>query len=154
MKLRLLSITHKLPAWVSAGYQDYAKRLPHHFLECVDVAAEKRTLNCDISRIRERESNKLLAQTKPNTEVITLDMKGKGLTTEQLAQQLSDWQTRSQTVNFLVGGPDGLSHSCLQKANWSWSLSPLTFPHFLVRIIIVEQIYRAYSLLVGHPYHR
>jgi len=154
MKLRLLSITHKIPTWVNEAFQDYAKRLPHYLLEPIDIAAEKRGTNCDINQIRERESNKLLASTKPHHLVIALDMHGKHLTTEMLAQQVANWQMDGQTVNFLIGGPDGLSQTCLKKANWCWSLSKLTFPHFLVRLIIIEQIYRVHSLLIGHPYHR
>jgi len=155
MRIRLLTITHKSPSWLIEGYQDYAKRLPPTCaLELVEIAAEKRTANADIARLTEREGEKMLAAIKPGSRVIALDVKGKLVTTEQLAEQLTQWQRDGRNVDLLVGGPDGLAAACLQKAEQSWSLSPLTFPHFLVRLIIAEQIYRAYSILTNHPYHR
>ncbi len=137
------------------GYTDYAKRLPPTCsLELVEIAAEKRTANSDIARLTDREGEKMLAAIKPGNRVVALDVKGKLLTTEQLADQLAQWQRDGRNIDLLVGGPDGLAPACLQKAEQSWSLSPLTFPHFLVRLIVAEQIYRAYSILTNHPYHR
>jgi 23S rRNA (pseudouridine1915-N3)-methyltransferase len=155
VKIRLLTITHKTPSWVNEGYLDYAKRLPAHCsLELVEISAEKRLANADIKRIREREGEKLLAAVKPQHSLIALDAQGKLLTTEGLSEQLADWQKAGRHIDLLIGGPDGLSTACLQKAKWRWSLSTLTFPHFLVRVIVAEQIYRAHSLLIQHPYHR
>ena len=155
MRIRLLTITHKSPTWVQAGYEEYAKRLPASYaLELVEIPAEKRTVNADIKRITLREGEKLLAAIKPNHHVIALDVKGQLYTTEQLAQQLSGWHQNGRNVDLIVGGPDGLSAPCLQRADEKWSLSPLTFPHILVRLIIAEQIYRAFTILTHHPYHR
>jgi 23S rRNA (pseudouridine1915-N3)-methyltransferase len=155
MKIRLLTITHKSPAWIQEGYQEYAKRLPASCsLELVEIPAEKRTANADLKRITEREGEKMLAAIKPNHLVIALDVKGKSLTTEQLAEHLANWQQEGRNIDLLVGGPEGLSAACLQKAELSWSLSPLTFPHIIVRLIVAEQIYRAWSILNNHPYHR
>ena len=155
MRIRLLTITHKSPSWLSEGYTDYAKRLPPTCaLELVEIPAEKRTTNTDIARLTDREGEKMLAAIKPGNRVVALDVKGKLFTTEQLAEQLAHWQQDGRNVDLLVGGPDGLAPACLQKADQSWSLSPLTFPHFLVRLIVAEQIYRAYSILTNHPYHR
>lgn len=155
MKLRLLTITHKSPPWLREGYHDYAKRLPVSYaLELLEIPAEKRTLHTDVSRIIEREGEKLLAATKPHHRIIVLDVQGELWTTEQLASKLAQWHQDGRPVDLLVGGPDGLSTQCLQKAEQKWSLSPLTFPHFLVRLIIAEQIYRAFSILQQHPYHR
>jgi 23S rRNA (pseudouridine1915-N3)-methyltransferase len=155
VRLRLISITHKSPAWIQEGYHDYAKRLPPSCaLELIDIPAEKRTANADLKRIMEREGEKMLAVIKPTHRVIALDVKGKLWSTEQLATELANWQQDGRHIDLLIGGPEGLSPACLQKAEEKWSLSPLTFPHILVKLIVAEQIYRAYSILQGHPYHR
>jgi 23S rRNA (pseudouridine1915-N3)-methyltransferase len=155
MKIRLLTITHKSPSWIQEGYLDYAKRLPPHCtLELVEIPAEKRTSNADLKRIADREGEKMLAQIKPNHLVIALDVKGKAWSTEQLAAELANWMQDGRNVDLLVGGPEGLAPACLEKAEVRWSLSPLTFPHIIVRLIVAEQIYRAYSILQQHPYHR
>ncbi len=155
MKIRLLTITHKSPAWIQAGYEEYAKRLPPTCaLELIEIPAEKRTANADMKRIIEREAEKMLAAIKPNHHVIALDVKGKLWSTQQLSAQLAHWQQDGRNRDILIGGPDGLSPHCLQKAEHTWSLSPLTFPHILVRLIVAEQIYRAWSILQQHPYHR
>ncbi len=155
MRIRLLTITHKSPAWIKTGYEEYAKRLPASCeLQLVEIPAEKRTSNADLNRIKEREGEKMLAAIKPNHKVIALDMTGKLWSTEQLADQLSNWQANGRHIDLLVGGPEGLAAACLQKAEDKWSLSPLTFPHILVKLIVAEQIYRAWSILNKHPYHR
>ena len=155
MKIRLLTITHKSPAWIKEGYEEYAKRLPASYaLELIEIPAEKRTANADIKRITEREGEKMLAAMKPHHHVIALDVKGKLWTTEQLANHLANWHQEGRNIDLLVGGPEGLAPACLQKAEETWSLSPLTFPHILVRLIVAEQIYRAWSILQQHPYNR
>jgi len=155
MRIRILSITHKSPSWIQEGYQDYRKRFPPGFsVELIEIPAEKRTASMDIARLRQREGEKLLALIPPHNRVIALEVKGESWSTEKLAQQLALWQEDGRHVDFLVGGPDGLSDTCLRRAEKKWSLSPLTFPHLFVRLIMVEQLYRAWSLLAGHPYHR
>lgn len=155
MRLRLLAITHKAPSWIQQGYEEYAKRLPASCaLELVEIPAEKRGTNADIKRLTDKEGEKMLAYIKPGNLVIALDVKGKSWSTEQLAQQLANWQEKGRDVDLLVGGPEGLAPACLQKAELSWSLSPLTFPHILVKLIVAEQIYRAWTILQNHPYHR
>lgn len=155
MRIRLLTITHKSPAWVQAGYEDYAKRLPASCtLELIEIPAEKRTANADLKRIAQREAEKMLAAIKPTHKVVALDVKGKLWTTEELSQQLAHWQQAGRHIDLLVGGPEGLAPCLLQKAEEKWSLSPLTFPHIIVRLIVAEQIYRAHSILQNHPYHR
>lgn len=155
MIIRILAIGTKMPSWVMEGYQDYAKRFTSGCsLELYEIPAEKRSKNADIPRIIEREGEKLLAMIKPNHYVIALDVKGHAWNTEQLATELKHWQTEGRHVDLLIGGPDGLSQACLQKAHSKWSLSPLTLPHPLVRIILAEQLYRAVSILQNHPYHR
>jgi len=155
MLIRLLAIGTKMPQWITDGFQDYAKRFTGGCtLELCEIPAEKRTKNSDIPRLIEREGEKLLAAIKPGNHVIALDVKGQSWNTEQLANQLKQWQIHSRPIDLLIGGPDGLSAACIQKAELRWSLSPLTLPHPLVRIVLAEQIYRAMSILQNHPYHR
>lgn len=155
MKLRLLTITHKAPSWIKEGYEEYAKRLPPAYaLELIEIPAEKRSTNADLTRITEREGEKMLAIMKPDHLVIALDVKGKQWSTEQLAEQMAGWHQEGRNIDLLVGGPEGLAPACLAKAHIKWSLSPLTFPHIIVKLIIAEQIYRAYTILQNHPYHR
>lgn len=155
MKIRLLTITHKSPSWIQEGYEEYAKRLPASCsLELIEIPAEKRSINADLKRITQREGEKMLRAIKSNHLVIALDVKGKEWSTEQLSEQLANWHLNGRNVDLLIGGPEGLATDCLNKAELSWSLSRLTFPHILVRLIVAEQIYRAYSLMNNHPYHR
>jgi 23S rRNA (pseudouridine1915-N3)-methyltransferase len=155
MRIRLLTITHKSPSWIQEGYEEYAKRLPSTCaLELIEIPAEKRTANADLKRITDKEGEKMLAMIKPNHLVIALDIKGKLWSTEQLSDQLAHWLQGGRNIDLLIGGPEGLAPQCLEKAEQKWSLSPLTFPHIIVRLIVAEQIYRAYSMLQQHPYHR
>jgi 23S rRNA (pseudouridine1915-N3)-methyltransferase len=144
-----------MPDWVERGFEEYAKRFPLSCrLELVETPAAKRTKNSVIEQLIEQEGEKLLATIKPGNQVIALEVKGQMWSTEQLAMHLKNWQSDGRNVDLLVGGPDGLSQKCLQKAETKWSLSPLTLPHPLVRILIAEQLYRATSILQNHPYHR
>lgn len=155
MRIRLITLTHKLPSWVKAGFEDYAKRMPAWYrLELVEIPLEKRGASSDLQRVLQREEEKMLAAIHPQHLVIALDVKGKLWDTETLATQLATWQQKSRTIDLLVGGPEGLSIACLARAQLKWSLSPLTFPHFLVRLIVAEQIFRAFAILNNHPYHR
>lgn len=155
MRIRLLTITHKSPSWIQEGYEEYAKRLPATCaLQLIEIPAEKRTANADLKRITEREGEKMLALIKPNHRVIALDVKGQLWSTEELAKTLEDWRQDGRNIDLLIGGPEGLARQCLQKAELKWSLSPLTFPHILVKLIVAEQIYRAFTILQQHPYHR
>lgn len=155
MLIRILAIGTKMPAWVEAGYQEYAKRFPPSCsLELVEIPAEKRAKQTSIERITQREGEKLLAAMKPGNKVIALDVQGKSWSTEQLAVNLTAWHQDGRNIDLLIGGPDGLAAECLQKADIKWSLSPLTLPHPLVRIVLAEQLYRALMIMQGHPYHR
>ena len=144
-----------MPDWVNQGYAEYAKRLPR---ECALVLKEiplvARSKNADTAQIKQKEGERLLAAIPKQALVIALDERGENWSTTQLAQHLKDWLQQGRDVALLVGGPDGLSADCLQQASARWSLSPLTLPHPLVRILLAEQLYRAWTLLQGHPYHR
>lgn len=144
-----------MPDWVQAGYGEYAKRMPRECaLELREIPLSARGKNADIARAIEKESESMLATIPAQERVIALDVLGKPQTTESLADALRNWQMQGGNTSLLIGGPDGLSADCLARANQRWSLSGLTLPHPLVRIVLAEQLYRAWSLLNNHPYHR
>ncbi|GAB2885882.1 23S rRNA (pseudouridine(1915)-N(3))-methyltransferase RlmH [Microbulbifer echini] len=158
MKIRILAAGGKMPGWVQEGYAEYAKRLPREIaLEMVEIPLGQRSQKSSaalIDKARKKEGEAMLAAIGPRDHVVALDVKGKPWSTEQLSGQLRDWQLLGENVSLLIGGPDGLSLECLDKARQRWSLSPLTLPHPLVRVVLAEQIYRAWTLLAGHPYHK
>ena len=144
-----------MPDWVQAEYGEYAKRLPRECaLELKEIALAQRGKNADIARAIEKESEAMLAAIPLQERVIALDVLGKPQTTDSLADSLRHWQMQGGNTSLLIGGPDGLSADCLARADHRWSLSGLTLPHPLVRIVLAEQLYRAWSLLNNHPYHR
>ena len=155
MRIRLLAVGQKMPDWVTTGYLDYAKRLTDDVrLELVEIPAAKRTKNSDVDKMKAQEGEALLAAIHANERVIALEDGGKEHSTEALSQHMTDWLQGGKNICLLVGGPDGLSKDVLKRAESLWSLSPLTLPHPLVRIVLAEQLYRAWTLLKGHPYHR
>lgn len=144
-----------MPGWVQSGYNEYAKRLPGELhLELVEVALAARRKNEAPQRAIANEGEAMLKAIGQGDRVVALDVKGKPWGTDQLARNLRDWQGSGDNFSLLIGGPDGLAPSCIERANISWSLSALTLPHPLVRIILIEQLYRAWSINAGHPYHR
>lgn len=155
MLIRVLAVGTRMPAWVEAGVEDYTRRLgPEVRLEIDELPLGKRTANDKSSRAVAEEGKRMLAAIDPADYVVALDVTGKSLSTEQLAIWLAERLGDGRDVLFLVGGPDGLAPECLQRANLRLSLSAFTLPHALVRVVLAEQIYRAQSVLKGHPYHR
>lgn len=144
-----------MPGWVSDGYAEYTRRLP---ADCAlilhEISPGKRGKGADLERVRREEGQRMLAAIPRGARVIALEVGGRAWTTEQLATQLESWRGQGQDVALLVGGPEGLADACRARADLQWSLSPLTLPHPLVRVILAEQLYRAWSVLQGHPYHR
>lgn len=144
-----------MPQWCEQAFQDYAKRFPKAWpVQLSEIALAHRGKNTSPQTAKDKEAKALLEGIGPSDWVVALDVKGKAWSTEQLADNLADWQTQAKTVHFLIGGPDGLAKPCLARANAVWSLSRLTFPHPLARIVLIEQLYRAWSVLNQHPYHR
>ena len=144
-----------MPEWVETGYMEYAKRMPRELtVEMVELPLATRSKNTDIQKAMEKEGEAMMASIGKNEQVIALDVKGKAWSTEQLAENLSAWKMSGDNFCLLIGGPDGLSPAVLQMASIKWSLSPLTLPHPLVRILLIEQLYRACSILQNHPYHK
>lgn len=155
MQIHLIAVGQKMPDWVERGYQVFAARLPHECrLRLIEVPALKRGKNADLTRIAAREGEALLAAVPRGAQIIALDERGRQWSTRSLAEQFTAWRQSGDDIALLVGGPDGLHESCRQRAGQLWSLSPLTLPHALVRIIIAEQLYRAWSIGANHPYHR
>ena len=153
MRIRLLAVGQKMPDWVTTGYLDYAKRLNDDVrLELVEISAAKRSKNSEVDKMKQQEGEALLAAIHVNERVIALEVGGKEHSTQALSQQMNDWLQGGKNICLLVGGPDG--PDVIKRADALWSLSPLTLPHPLVRILLAEQLYRAWTLLKGHPYHR
>ena len=155
MRIRLISVGSKMPGWVEAGYKEYSRRLGADVkLELVEIALGKRSKGSDINRLQEKEAGQMLAAVGAGDLVVTMEVMGNAWSTEKLADNMAAWQHSGRNVSMLVGGPEGLHASCLAKADLRWSLSPLTLPHPLVRVVLAEQVYRAWSILHNHPYHK
>jgi 23S rRNA (pseudouridine1915-N3)-methyltransferase len=155
MHLTLYAVGNKMPAWVSQGFNEYSRRFPRDMsFNLVEIPPGKRGKNADISRILDKEGELTLAAIPKGNRIVTLEVEGKPWTTPQLANNLSKWQLDGRDVALLVGGPEGLAPACIAASEQKWSLSPLTLPHPMVRIIVAESLYRAWSINNNHPYHR
>ncbi|MCC5880877.1 MAG: 23S rRNA (pseudouridine(1915)-N(3))-methyltransferase RlmH [Idiomarina sp.] len=155
MRLQLVAVGNKMPAWVTTGYEEYARRLPPEMpLQLTEVTPGKRGKKANIARITEQEGEHMLAQVSKGSRIVTLEVEGRPWTTPKLAQRMQQWQLDGRDVSLLIGGPEGLSPACLQASEEKWSLSPLTLPHPMVRVIVAEALFRAWSLNSNHPYHR
>jgi len=155
MRITVHSVAGKMPAWVEAGVQEYSKRLPRELaLSWREVPLARRSGGNEGAALRDREGAALLKGLRPGEHCVALDGRGKAWTTEDLAAALRRWMMRGQSISLLIGGPDGLSDACLAAAQERWSLGPLTLPHPLVRVLLAEQLYRAWTITIGHPYHR
>ncbi|MGV6850902.1 MAG: 23S rRNA (pseudouridine(1915)-N(3))-methyltransferase RlmH [bacterium] len=155
MDIHLISVGQKMPKWVDQGYQEYARRLTGQVkLKLNEIPMPTRHKGSSVDKLIVEEGQKIIQACPANAIRIVLDERGKNWSTTQLSQQMDEWLHSGQSVALLVGGPDGHSQEVKQSANQLWSLSNLVFPHPLVRILLAEQIYRAWSLLQGHPYHR
>ncbi|MER2493246.1 23S rRNA (pseudouridine(1915)-N(3))-methyltransferase RlmH [Catenovulum sediminis] len=155
MKIQLIAVGQKMPAWVEAGFAEYQRRFPRDYaLELVEIPAGKRGKNADIKRILEKEGELMLAAVGKSNRIVTLEVTGKAWTTPQLAKQMQAWQLDGRDVSLLVGGPEGLAPACIAASEQKWSLSALTLPHPMVRVIVAESLYRGWSVNQNHPYHR
>lgn len=155
MRLQLIAVGQKMPQWVTTAFNDYQSRFPRDCaFELVEIPAGKRGKNADIPRILAQEGERMLAAVGKGNRIVTLEVTGKPWDTPQLSQQLASWQMDGRNVSLLVGGPEGLAPACIAASEQRWSLSNLTLPHPMVRVIISESLYRAWSLLNNHPYHR
>ncbi|HUH30348.1 MAG TPA: 23S rRNA (pseudouridine(1915)-N(3))-methyltransferase RlmH [Rhodanobacter sp.] len=155
MHARLIAVGERMPGWVAEGFAEYRKRLSRELpLELVEIKPGHRGKGADDARAMQDEGAAILAMVTRDTHVVALDGGGKSWSSTALAEQLAQWRMVGRDLAFLIGGPDGHAHDVLARADQVWSLGPLTMPHMLVRLLLAEQLYRATTILAGHPYHR
>ena len=155
MKIHLIAVGSKMPSWVEAGVAEYQKRLSSDFsLFITEIPLANRSKNSPLAPAMQKEAKRLMEACGKNDYIVALDVKGQTLSTANLAGKFNRIRQGGQNISFLIGGPDGLTNACLESADARWSLSALTLPHSIVRVVLVEQIYRAWSILNNHPYHR
>ena len=155
MKLWLVCVGHKMPEWISAGYKEYARRMPREAnLQLLEIKPESRSSGKNIAQIMQAEASRILAALPHGALRIALDERGIHWTTRQFADQMQDWMQGGHDVAFIIGGADGLHDSVKSGAAQLLALSAMTLPHAVARILLAEQLYRAWTLLHNHPYHR
>ena len=155
MKLLVVAVGKKMPDWVTTGFNEYSKRMPREArLELVEIKPEPRTSGKNVAQIMEAEAQRILAAMPQRALRVVLDEHGAQLSTRQMSQQLQTWMGSGQDVAFIIGGADGLHALVKSSTKQILAMSTMTLPHGLVRILLAEQLYRAYSLLHNHPYHR
>ncbi len=155
MRIRILAVGRRMPAWVDAAIADYIDRFPPAFRpDLVELALGRRTRNGDDEAAVADEGTRMLAKLAGDDIVVALDQRGSAWSTADLTRKYRDWRERRSSVSLLIGGPDGLARPCMARADLRWSLSSLTLPHALARVMVIEQLYRAWTVLSNHPYHR
>ena len=155
MRISMIAVGERMPKWLQTGFDDYCSRLPREWrLQLIEIVPAKRGKTSTSRQWLQQEAERILAKLPATAQAIALDNRGSQWSTEQLAEQISHWRQDSSEIAFIIGGPDGLNERVLQRCQQRWSLSKLTFPHMLVRTLIAEQLYRAWSILCNHPYHR
>lgn len=155
MHIRLLAVGDRQPLWVDEAFRAYTGRFPREWKFGLDIIPTARRRKNDKSqRARETEGELILGKLNAGERVVLLDERGRQLDSKGLSARLTDWQSDGRDVCFVIGGPDGVTEDCRQRADFTWSLSSLTLPHGLARVLLAEQLFRAHSLQTGHPYHR
>lgn len=155
MKISVIAVGKKPPKWIQAGVAEYSKRLEREYkLKVFEIVNSLSGSAADKNLRIQKEGDAMLAKTQARDYVIALDERGARVSTLKLASKLESYKSQGRDLVFLIGGADGLHKSCFERSQETWSLSDLTFPHALVRVILIEQLYRAHSILTGHPYHR
>lgn len=155
MHIRLVAVGDRQPSWVVDAFNIYTGRFPRHWkFRCDHTSSARRSKNDTSDAAKQLESKQILDSIDASEQVVLLDERGESMTSQALAGCLSNWQTDGRNLCFVIGGPDGVSNDCRQRADVIWSLSSLTLPHGLARVLFAEQLYRAWTLQSGHPYHR
>ena len=158
LKLWVIAVGHRMPGWIDAAFEDYARRMPREAqIKLIEIKAEPRhesDHSGPSARLTEPEARRITAAIPTDAYRVVLDERGRDSSTRELASRLEKWQMEGRDVAFIIGGADGLHESVAREADWVWSLSRLTLPHALVRVVVAEQLYRAHSILKNHPYHR
>ena len=154
LKLRIITVGHKMPEWVQTACTEYVKRMPRELIiEIIEIKPDKRADGKNSAVVQEAEAKRIL-EAAGRDYLICCDERGQEVTTLQLSEKMKFWQTLGKDVSIIVGGADGLDSTLKQQAAWLWGLSKLTLPHAFVRVLLCEQLYRAYSIIQNHPYHR
>lgn len=154
MKLRIISVGHKMPDWVETACAEYMKRMPRELVtEIIEIKPDKRADGKNSSVVQEAEAKRILDAVGKDF-LVACDEHGQQFSTLQLAEKMQIWQNLGRDVSIVVGGADGLHPNLKQRADWLWGLSKLTLPHAFVRVLLCEQLYRAYTVITHHPYHR
>ena len=155
MHIRLLAVGDRQPGWVDDAFDTYTGRFPREWRFRLDtIATVKRAKKEPANRAIDAECERLLAKLSADEQVVLLDESGTQLKSQSLASRIAEWQLDGRDLSFIIGGPDGVSAACRERADFTWALSPLTLPHGLARVVLAEALYRAWSLQAGHPYHR
>jgi 23S rRNA (pseudouridine1915-N3)-methyltransferase len=155
MRIRVIAVGRRVPQWVGEGFTDYARRLPSTLrIALREIQPGPREAVRKGGQAMEIERDRLLGELRADDFVVTLDEHGRELTTLELATWFGERMRDGRDLAFVIGGPDGLARAVLERSDFSWSLSHLTLPHALVRVVLAEQLYRAHTVLTGHPYHR
>jgi len=155
MRINILAIESKRPAWAQKAFESYQDRFDRSIqIEWSGIKPEKHYKSLDTKKIINKESSKLISSVKDGEIIISLDKQGTSWSTLELKKKFDEWLSSSTNVSFIIGGPDGLNSKCLNLSNEVWSLSSLTFPHSIVPVIVIEQLYRVWSINKNHPYHR
>ena len=155
MQLLVAAVGQRMPRWVNEAWTEYARRMPPGLtLSLREINLAKRGKNADTKRLTAVESMALYDAMPKRARIVALDVQGQAWSTEKLAANLEEWMGDGRDVGFMIGGPDGIAADIMQKADNRWSLGPLTLPHPLVRVVLAEQLYRAWTITQNHPYHR
>ena len=155
MRIKIIAVGTKMPSWVQVACSEYLKRIPNELnVNIIEIPMKQRGKGINANLAVTQEGEAMLKVIRANDRVIALDLRGTNWKTEELAINIQGWKQSGDDYSLLIGGPDGISQNCIERADILWSLSPLTFPHPLVRILLVEQIYRASTINSRHPYHR
>ena len=155
MRVTILSVGHKMPAWIQDGFHEYVRRMPPEIrVELTELKPEERGAGRSVEKARAAEGERLLAALPGGATLLALDERGKAFTTQALSVMLTDWMRDGSHPVFAIGGADGLDAAVKERADKMFSLSSLTLPHGMVRVLLAEQLYRAWSIIARHPYHR
>lgn len=155
MKIHLIAVGKKMPEWISTGYSEFSKRMPPELqINLIEITPSVRNKSTTIEKNIKEEGGRIQSAIPANSKLIVLDEKGKNFSSIDLSKKMENWLPMGQDIALIIGGADGIDPMIKKQADEKWSLSLFTFPHALVRVIVAEQLYRAWSILKGHPYHR
>jgi 23S rRNA (pseudouridine1915-N3)-methyltransferase len=155
MRIHLIAVGKKMPEWVNSGFSEFSKRMPPELqINLVEITPSVRNKTTPIEKSIKEEGERIQSAIPSNSRLIVLDEKGKNFSSIELSKKMEDWFPQGQDIAIVIGGADGIDDRIKQQADETWSLSSLTLPHALVRVVVAEQLYRGWSILKGHPYHR